>query len=98
MKTTALLTLALALTVSPETALAKGMRGETVFKTKCAMCHPNGSNVMNPKLTLRGMRNSKIIIDKIRTGGGGMTAFDRKTISDADAKAVAAYIIKTFSK
>ncbi len=98
MKTTALLTFALALTVSSGTALAKGMKGEAVFKTKCAMCHPNGSNVMNPKLTLRGMRNSKIIIDKIRKGGGGMTAFDRKAISDADAKAVAAYIIKTFSK
>ena len=40
---------------------------------------------------------------KPRPAGGtvrmlDMTAFDAKTISDADAKAIADYIIKTFKK
>ncbi len=99
MKKTALLTVAaLSLVVSAGTALAAGKSGEALFKEKCAGCHPNGGNVMNPKLTLRGMRNGRIIIDKIRKGGGGMPSFDRKAISDADAKAIAAYIVKTFKK
>ena len=99
MKMTALLTVALlSLTVAGGTALASSKKGEALFKQKCAVCHPNGGNIMNPKLTLRGMRNPKLIIDKIRKGGGGMTAFDRKAISDAEAKEIAAYIIKTFTK
>jgi cytochrome c6 len=53
---------------------------------------------MNPKEQLKGLKDSKKIIAKIRKGGGGMTAFDAKAVSDADAKAVADYIIKTFKK
>ena len=72
--------------------------GEEVFKAKCAACHPNGGNIMNPKETLKGIKDPKKITAKIRKGGGGMTAFDAKAVSDADAKAVADYIIKTFKK
>ncbi len=72
--------------------------GETIFKAKCASCHPDGGNIMNPKETLKGMKDAKKITKKIRKGGGGMTAFDAKAISDADAKLVADYIIKTFKK
>jgi cytochrome c6 len=72
--------------------------GEATFKAKCASCHPNGGNIINPKEALKGLKDSKIIIAKIRKGGGGMTAFDAKTITDAEAKAVADYIIKTFKK
>jgi cytochrome c6 len=79
-------------------AFAAPAGGEATFKAKCASCHPDGGNIMNPKETLKGMKDSKKIISKIRKGGGGMTAFDAKAISDADAKAVAEYIIKTFKK
>lgn len=72
--------------------------GEEVFKAKCASCHPDGGNIIKPKETLKGIKDPKKIISKIRKGGGGMTAFDAKTVSDADAKAVADYIIKTFKK
>ena len=72
--------------------------GEAIFKAKCASCHPDGGNIINPKETLKGMKDSKRITSKIRKGGGGMTAFDAKAISDAEAKAVAQYIIKTFKK
>lgn len=72
--------------------------GEAIFKAKCAACHPDGGNIINPKETLKGMKDPKKITAKIRKGGGGMTAFDAKAISDADAKLVANYIIKTFKK
>ena len=78
-------------------AFAAG-NGEAVFKAKCASCHPDGGNIINPKASLKGQKDAKKIISKIRNGGGGMAAFDAKSVSDADAKLVADYIIKTFKK
>ena len=72
--------------------------GEDLFKQHCAACHPDGGNIVNPKETLKGLKDTKMIVKKIRSGGGGMTAFDKKTISDKDAKAIAGYIVKTFKK
>lgn len=79
-------------------AIAAETGGEAIFKAKCAACHPNGGNIINPKETLKGIKDAKKITTKIRKGGSGMTAFDAKAISDADAKLVADYIIKTFKK
>jgi cytochrome c6 len=93
----ATLVLSTALLVSAASAAAPA-DGEAIFKAKCASCHPDGGNIMNPKETLKGMKDSKKIISKTRKGGGGMPAFDAKAISDADAKALADYIIKTFKK
>ena len=72
--------------------------GEAIFKAKCASCHPDGGNIINPKAPLKGQKDSKKIVSKIRKGGGGMTAFDAKALSDADAKLLADYIVKTFKK
>lgn len=80
------------------TAFAVENSGEATFKAKCASCHPDGGNIMNSKATLKGKKDSKMIISKVRKGGGGMPAFDAKAISDADAKLMADYIIKTFKK
>ena len=91
-----LATLALSATMMASAAFAAG--GEEIFKAKCASCHPDGGNIMNPKETLKGMKDSKKIVNKVRKGGGGMPAFDAKAISDADAKQLADYIIKTFKK
>jgi cytochrome c6 len=92
-----LATLALSTLMLASAASAAG-NGEEIFKAKCASCHPDGGNIINPKETLKGLKDSKKIVSKIRKGGGGMTAFDAKTVSDTDAKAVADYIIKTFKK
>lgn len=73
-------------------------RGEAIFNEKCASCHPDGGNTMDPKETLKGIKNPNKIVKKIRKGGGGMPAFDSKAISDADAKLLANYIVKTFKK
>lgn len=93
-----LATLMLSTALLTSAVYAAGTGGETIFKNKCASCHPNGGNIINPKETLKGIRDSKKITSKIRKGGGGMPAFDAKAISDAEAKQLADYIIKTFKK
>ncbi|MDD2733041.1 MAG: cytochrome c [Desulfuromonadaceae bacterium] len=72
--------------------------GETIFKAKCSSCHPDGGNIIKPGESIKGIKDTKKITKKIRKGGGGMPAFDAKTVSDADAKSVADYIVKTFKK
>jgi cytochrome c6 len=79
-------------------AFAAGTGGEPIFKAKCATCHPDGGNIMKPTATLKGLKDAKLITTKIRKGGGGMPQFDAKSVSDADAKLLADYIIKTFKK
>lgn len=85
-------------TIAVGSALAEQKTGEALFKEKCAACHPDGGNIINPKEQIKGMKDKKKIVKKIRKGGGGMTAFDQKAVSDADAKAIADYVIKTFKK
>jgi len=77
--------------------------GKKEFEEHCAVCHPNGGNVINPAKTLgkkeleaSGVKKAKDIIAKMRKPGPGMTAFDKKSISDKEAKAIAEYILKTF--
>ena len=89
---------ALTATIAAGSALAAQKTGAELFKEKCAACHPDGGNVINPKEPIKGLKDPKMIVAKIRKGGGGMTAFDQKSVSDADAKAIATYVIKTFKK
>ena len=86
------------ISVMSAVAFAAGDAGEAIFKAKCASCHPDGGNIMNPKETLKGIKDPKKIIKQVRKGGGGMPAFNAKAVSDADAKLLADYIIKTFKK
>src|SRR5512135_3428157 len=81
----------------------KGKTGEELFKENCAVCHPDGGNIVNPKDTLhkKDLVANKItkpadIVKKMRNPGPGMTKFDKKTIPDKDAKKIAEYILKTF--
>jgi len=75
-----------------------GDSGEAIFKAKCASCHPDGGNIIKGKKSIKGIKDANVVTKKIRAGGGGMPTFDAKTISDADAKSVAEYIVKTFKK
>lgn len=77
--------------------------GEALFKKHCAVCHPDGGNIINANKTLKasdlkknGVKGAAGIVKSMRTPGTGMTKFDKKTISDKDAKAIAAYILKAF--
>jgi cytochrome c6 len=77
--------------------------GEAEFKKHCAVCHPDGGNTVNAAKTLHkkdrdadGIKKPADIIAKMRNPGPGMTQFDKKTIPDKAAQAIAEYITKTF--
>ena len=77
--------------------------GEAKFKEHCALCHPDGSNIINEKKTLHkkdlmanNIKNEGDILKIVRKPGPGMTTFDAKTLSDKDAGEIAKYILKTF--
>ncbi len=77
--------------------------GEERFKEHCALCHPDGGNIINDRKTLhnKDLRANNIkteadIIKIMRNPGPGMTTFDIKTISDNDAGEIAKYILKSF--
>lgn len=83
----------------------KGERidGRKEFEEHCAMCHPDGGNTINAQkplhrkaLMANGVKSTKDIIAKMRHPGPGMTAFDEKTISNKEAKAIADYVMKAF--
>jgi len=89
----------IALAAEPVSKLA----GETKFKEQCAVCHPDGGNIINPKKTLltkdreaNDIKTEADIIKKMRNPGPGMTKFDEKTLSDKEAHTIAEYILKTF--
>ncbi len=66
--------------------------GAQEFKNHCEVCHPNGLD--KKTLTANGIKTAKDIIAIMRNPGPGMTRFDVITIPDAEAKAIADYILK----
>lgn len=77
--------------------------GEAKFKEHCALCHPDGGNIINAKKTLHkkdlkgyNIKSEADLVKTVRTPGPGMTAFDAKTLSDKDAGEIAKYILTTF--
>jgi cytochrome c6 len=81
----------------------KGSAGEALFKEHCAVCHPDGNNIVNPAFKLHGkdlkahgITKASQIVDKMRNPGPGMTKFYKKTISDKDAMKIAEYVLKAF--
>ena len=89
---------------APVFAKEKTTSGEELFKTHCAACHSDGSNIVNPKKTLHkkdreanNIQKPEDIVKIMRSPGPGMTPFDKATIPDNDAKKIADYILKTFN-
>jgi cytochrome c6 len=79
--------------------------GEALFEANCKVCHPDGGNIINPAKTLQkkdrmthNVKTEADIVKIMRNPGPGMTKFDEKTISNKDAQAIAAYVVKTFNK
>lgn len=82
---------------------ASQTNGETLFKTHCASCHPNGGNIVKPTRTLSkkdrdksGFKTENDIIKYMRTPDEEMPTFGENKLPNKDAKAIAGYIIKTF--
>ena len=98
----------IALALSAGGAVADTKKGEKIdgakeFQEHCVACHAGGGNIINPKKTLSkkdreasGIKTAKDIVKNMRNPGPGMTKFDKKAISDKEAKAIAEYILKTF--
>ena len=89
--------------IAAEKKQMKKISGEGEFKENCAICHPDGGNIINPAKTLHkkdldagGIKKPVDIIAKMRKPGPGMTQFDKKTVPDKEANAIAVYILKTF--
>jgi Cytochrome c. len=81
----------------------KEPKGAKLFREHCAVCHPEGGNIIKPALTLHkkdinahGVKTANDIVGKMRNPGPGMTRFDTKSISDNDAKEIAEYTLNTF--
>ena len=79
------------------------MDAKAEFQKHCAVCHPDGGNVINKAKPLtkearkaNGIKSWKDIVAKMRNPGPGMTKFDKTEIPEKEAKAIAEYIIKTF--
>ena len=77
--------------------------GEQLFKLHCTICHRDGGNIINPQKPLHkerreasGVKTAEDIIQLMRNPGPGMSRFDEVTISNADAKHIAEYILNTF--
>ena len=77
--------------------------GKKEFEEHCAVCHPDGGNIINAQKPLdgtalkkNGVKGVKDIIGKMRNPGPGMTRFDEKTIPEREAAAIAQYVLKAF--
>lgn len=89
--------------LAAEDKARKTNSGEAEFKEHCAVCHPEGGNIVNPARTLHkkdldanGILKPADIIAKMRNPGPGMTKFDKATVNDKEALAIAKYILKAF--
>jgi cytochrome c6 len=86
-----------------DTKKGEKIDGKKEFNEHCAVCHPNGGNIINAKkplskkaLRANGVKSEDDIIGKMRNPGPGMTRFEEKTLPKQEAKAIAEYILKTF--
>ena len=77
--------------------------GEALFKQHCAVCHPDGGNIVKPEYTLqaKSLAAHKIskpedIVKIMRNPEAGMTKFEEATIPEKDATEIAQYILNTF--
>ena len=85
-------------------AVSEGkVNGKAEFNEHCAACHPDGGNIINSAKTLKqrdlnanGIKKQEDTVKIMRNPGPGMTKFDKKMVSDKEAKAIAEYIFKTF--
>ena len=81
----------------------KALPGEKMFAQHCAVCHPQGGNIVNPQkalgknaLAANKIKTEEDVIKLLRNGAPGMPKFDENAISKKDAQEIARYILKTF--
>jgi len=79
--------------------------GKALFEKHCAVCHPDGRNIINPNKTLKqndlmanGITGPGEIVRKMRDPGPGMRVFTEADLPQAEADAIARYIWDTVSR
>lgn len=77
--------------------------GRELFARHCSGCHPNGGNTAYPQKTLHridlaanGITTTTAIVAKMRHPDPGMKPFDKTSIRDNDAMAIAQYVLVAF--
>jgi len=82
---------------------SQGTPGANIFNANCRVCHPNGGNIINPNLPLRGsnkLADFNTFLAFIRnpsmSGGsrGSMPAFSEALISNQQTRELYQYILK----
>jgi mono/diheme cytochrome c family protein len=89
--------------MAESTPQAEAKTGEDLFKKYCAVCHPDGGNIVKPEMTLHSssLKEHKIttaadIVKIMRNPNPGMTKFDETMISDQEAAEIAEYVLKNY--
>ena len=81
--------------------------GKRLFLKHCAVCHPNGQNVVNPEKTLtkkdlhkNGLSTINSLVQYLINPGQGMPKLvhENEEITKDQAKGVAAYIVNELNK
>lgn len=87
----------------PPAKTAMAPSGEASFKKYCAACHAGGGNIIRPEKSLHrkdreanGVKTAADIVHLLRNPGPGMPKFDEKSVPEAEARAVADYVIGAF--
>lgn len=87
----------------PAPKAATKLSGEGSFKKYCAACHAGGGNIIRPVKTLQrkdreanGVKTAADIVRLLRDPGPEMPKFDEKSVSEAEAEAIAEYVIDAF--
>ena len=76
---------------------APGSSGEVLLKENCAVCHPNGGNIVNPNKPLKGaqtLNTFETFLSWIRKPVQPMPPFPSSKISDQQAKELYDYLLK----
>jgi uncharacterized membrane protein len=89
---------------APPGAFSAGAR---IFRVNCSACHPQGGNIINPKLPVMGapeLANSQAFLTYLRQptrpdgSRGSMPPFPAKRLPDPEVKELYAYIINVLEK
>lgn len=89
--------------LSAHAAMQGPSDGKKEFEEHCIACHANGGNIVNPAKTLKkadldksGIKSWRDIVAKMRNPGPGMQQFEKKDVSDEEARAIAEYVLTAF--
>jgi len=77
--------------------------GKMLFEQHCAICHPDGRNLIRPEKTLVRERLEKVglsttgaLVTLMRHPGPGMKTFPPETLTNEEVTAIARYVLETF--